>query len=349
MDVTKKDEPLSYERAWAKFRAVDWISPLVLAGFGGFVAFELNRPTEGPPICDGQPMGPGSSCIVFGGGRSYTYEEKMAEYAFNNDLNRAVLPLFVAVIALLLAVLIFRGIVEPRLARVTPPPAGGEPTGHVHSTWLRGVGPVVGLLLFLLGYNWFQDAQFRGHTGIEAAIPWGFALLVLFAFSLRPRRFVQLSEQGAQIATGARVSRTSWADARVVERPGKWIRILGPDGAAKVSTRFSDHEAMWTRIRFLMLATHLRPALEEFAAGRTVDFGSVQADEAAIRAGGGVMPWARVGTLTADSSTFTIAGSDGTNVAVPVGRVENRWVFEQIVELIVRGLRQQQQQPPPIG
>ncbi|NLT31369.1 MAG: hypothetical protein GXX86_13115 [Propionibacterium sp.] len=336
--MSKADEPLTHDRALAKFRAIDWITPLVLVALGGFITWQLRRPTTGPPTCDGQTMAPGDSCVVLRGGNSYTYEEKMAEYAFNNAMNAKVWPFFLAGVAVLLAVVIFRGIIEPRLAKIPPTPHA-DAAGHVQTTILRGAGVVIAILLFLLGYNWLRQGLHGDGPAWPAAIPWLLALVALALMSLQPRRFVRITPDDILLAEGARVRTAAWPDVRVAEQPDGPIRVHGGAGPIKVTTRYSDPALLRNRIRERVLQAHLPAAAEALAAGRSLDFGPVRATPEGLTARDAAIDWGRVANLTADGSSFTITGTDGANIVVPVRSVENRWVLEQIAEVIVRGLR----------
>ncbi|MGJ3508984.1 DUF6585 family protein [Enemella sp. A6] len=337
--MSNKTEPLTHQQALDKFRRLDWITPLVLIVVGGFVTWQLWRPNDGPPSCDGETMGPGDACIVFGG-KSYTYEEQMAENAFRDGVNSQVWPFLAAALAVLLVFMVYRGTIEPRLAKI-PPPTTDEVAGHAHTGLMRPIGVAVSILLFLLGYHWLLQGLHEGGRLWPAAIPWVLAVLTLLTMSIHPRHFLRITPDEILVANGAKVRSLPWADARVVDRPDSSIRVLGPDTTLKAEASFTDSELLRPRMRERVLEAHLAPAMQHLSAGQTLDFGTLQASAAGITANEQTITWDNLSTLNADATDFTITATDGTKIEVPVKSVPNRWVLEQLAEIIVRGLREQ--------
>jgi len=80
-------EPVALARAAEKQRSAAVgrgillvLAAIVAAGIGFWLVQPDSAPTVSAPVCDGQTMGPGDTCVVVrGSGPSFTYEERMAE------------------------------------------------------------------------------------------------------------------------------------------------------------------------------------------------------------------------------------------------------------------------------
>jgi len=179
--------------------------------------------------CDGKVMGPGDSCIVFGGGESFSYEEGVADAIATRWVIPAVCAALAGIAVVLLLVALVTWMIDRRalakLDRSRPVVLGGSWSTRVSLSGVIGMTLFLGAAGFTAGTWFIKDGW---HWGL--LFPVVFAVIGLVSLGAawpRSGALLEVYEDGeALVVAKGRPQQVRWAEVRL-HHNGK--RDLSPE------------------------------------------------------------------------------------------------------------------------